>query len=139
MPIHCPQCGAQNNDFAQTCQNCHYPLPSPQQQPPPGYQDPYGGYPAPYGNNSPEMWKQLGADKKMAAGICGILLGSLGVHKFILGYKTEGIILLLATLLTCGFAGFLTGILGIVEGVIYLTKSDEEFVRTYIQGKRNWF
>jgi len=34
-------------------------------------------------------WKALGADKKMAAGICGILLGSLGIHKFILGYTTE--------------------------------------------------
>lgn len=30
--------------------------------------------------------------KKIAAGICGILLGGLGIHKFILGYSTEGII-----------------------------------------------
>ena len=31
------------------------------------------------------------------------------------------------------------GIVGIVEGIIYLTKSDEEFVRTYIQNKKGWF
>ena len=84
-------------------------------------------------------WKALGADKKIAAGICAILLGSLGVHKFILGYTTEGIIMLLVTVLTCGFAAIITSIIGIVEGIIYLTKSDEEFVRTYLQNKKGWF
>jgi TM2 domain-containing membrane protein YozV len=80
-----------------------------------------------------------GADKKISAGICGILLGSLGIHKFILGYKNEGLIMLLATLLTCGIAGMITGTIGLVEGIIYLTKTDEEFVRTYIQYKKPWF
>jgi TM2 domain-containing membrane protein YozV len=80
-------------------------------------------------------WKAMGADKKLSAGICAILLGWLGVHKFILGYTTEGIIQLVLGILTCG----LTNIIGIIEGVIYLTKSDEEFVRTYIQGKKGWF
>ncbi len=80
-----------------------------------------------------------GAEKKIAAGICGILLGSLGIHKFILGYNTEGLIMLLVTLLTCGFGGFVTGIIGLVEGIIYLTKSDDEFVGTYITSKKGWF
>jgi TM2 domain-containing membrane protein YozV len=80
-----------------------------------------------------------GADKKIVAGICGILLGALGVHKFILGYNTEGIILLLATLLTCGIGSMVTSIIGLVEGIIYLTKSDEEFVSTYIANKKGWF
>ena len=31
------------------------------------------------------------------------------------------------------------GVVGIVEGIMYLTKSDEEFVATYIQGKKGWF
>lgn len=75
-----------------------------------------------------------GADKKVAAGICGILLGGLGIHKFILGYNTEGIIMLVAFLCTCGFSS----ILGLVEGIIYLTKSDEEFVQTYINNKKGW-
>ena len=38
-------------------------------------------------------WKAMGADKKITAGICAILVGWLGVHKFILGYTTEGIII----------------------------------------------
>lgn len=80
-----------------------------------------------------------GAEKKIAAGICGILLGSLGVHKFVLGYNTEGIIMLLVTLLSCFIASPVMGIIGLVEGIIYLTKSDDEFVATYVTGKKGWF
>jgi TM2 domain-containing membrane protein YozV len=83
--------------------------------------------------------KPAGADKKIAAGICGILLGALGIHKFILGYTTPGIIMLLVTVLTLGFGGFIMGIIGLIEGILYLTKSDEEFVRIYVQGKKAWF
>ena len=88
-------------------------------------------------------WMAQGANKKMAAGICGILLGGFGVHKFILGYNTEGIIMLAAWVigmfLTCGIASIAVGIVGLIEGIIYLTKSDEDFVRTYIQNKKAWF
>lgn len=83
--------------------------------------------------------KPPGADKKIAAGICGILLGALGIHKFILGYTKEGIIMLLVTILTLGLAGFIMGIIGLIEGILYLTKSDEEFSRTYVQNKKGWF
>ncbi|MGJ8726001.1 MAG: TM2 domain-containing protein [Roseibacillus sp.] len=76
-----------------------------------------------------------GADKKMVAGILGILLGSLGIHKFYLGYQKEGIIQLVVSLVTCG-AG---SIIGLIEGIIYLTKSDQEFVDTYITGNKGWF
>ena len=79
------------------------------------------------------------ASKKIAAGICGILLGCFGVHKFILGYTTEGVIMLLVSLLTCGFGAMVTSIIGLVEGIIYLTKSDEEFVSTYVVNKKGWF
>jgi len=75
----------------------------------------------------------------MAAGLCGILLGSLGVHKFILGYTTEGIIMLAISLVSCGILAVVPHVIGIVEGIMYLTKSDEEFVRTYIQGRKGWF
>lgn len=76
-----------------------------------------------------------GAEKKLPAGLCGIFLGWLGIHKFILGYTTQGIIQLVVSLATCG-AG---AIIGVIEGIIYLCKSDEEFVRTYIENKRGWF
>jgi TM2 domain-containing membrane protein YozV len=77
--------------------------------------------------------------KKTAAGICAILLGSLGIHKFILGMNTAGLIMLLSTLLTCGLAAAVFHVVGLIEGVLYLTKSDEEFYRTYIAGKKEWF
>ncbi|MDZ4788300.1 MAG: TM2 domain-containing protein [Blastochloris sp.] len=76
-----------------------------------------------------------GSEKKIVAGICGILLGAFGVHKFILGYTKEGIIMLVVSLLTCG----LMGIVGLIEGIIYLTKTDQEFVDTYITNQKTWF
>ena len=79
--------------------------------------------------------KPEGADKKLLAGILGILIGSLGIHKFVLGYTKEGVIQIVLTVVTCGLAG----IIGLIEGIIYLTKSDEEFVNIYIKGRKGWF
>jgi TM2 domain-containing membrane protein YozV len=78
------------------------------------------------------------ASQKVAAGICGILLGCFGVHKFILGYTTEGVIMLLVSLLTCFIASPIMGIIGLVEGIIYLTKTDQEFIDTYVVNKKGW-
>jgi TM2 domain-containing membrane protein YozV len=79
------------------------------------------------------------ANTKLAAGLCGILLGALGVHKFILGMNKAGITMLLITVLTFGIAGMVMHIIGIVEGILYLTKSDEEFYQTYMVQKKAWF
>jgi len=85
--------------------------------------------------------------KKVLAGILAILLGGLGVHKFVLGMTTPGIILvvvfivcLVASPFTCGISLVVPGIIGLIEGIIYLTKSDEEFIRLY-QGPnpKQWF
>ncbi|TDD78101.1 TM2 domain-containing protein [Flavobacterium caseinilyticum] len=74
-------------------------------------------------------------NKKIVAGVLAILLGYLGIHKFILGYTQEGIIQLIISIVTCG----LGGVIGLIEGIIYLTKTDEEFYQTYQVGKRGWF
>lgn len=71
--------------------------------------------------------------------MCGILLGSLGIHKFILGFNKEGIIMLVVTLVTCGFGGAVTGIIGRVEGILYLTKTDQQFYDEYAIQKKGWF
>jgi TM2 domain-containing membrane protein YozV len=76
---------------------------------------------------------------KLAAGLCGILLGPLGVHKFLLGMTTPGLIVAAITVLTCGIGTALTYPLGIIEGVIYLSRSDAEFYETYVVGKKPWF
>jgi TM2 domain-containing membrane protein YozV len=84
-----------------------------------------------------------GADKKIVAGIFGILLGSLGMHKFILGYTKEGLIMLVVTLIvgtvTFGMGAGIMGIIGLIEGIIYLTRNDAEFVATYVTGRKGWF
>lgn len=79
------------------------------------------------------------ASNKIAAGVCGILLGSLGIHKFLLGYTGAGVIMLLITVLTCGMGGIVMHVIGLIEGIIYLTKPDEEFVRIYVDGRKEWF
>ena len=86
-------------------------------------------------------------NKKILAGILGIVLGAFGVHKFILGYQKEGFILLGITIvgfvLSCIGIGifmvWISGMIGLVEGIIYLTKSDEDFYNTYQVGKKPWF
>ena len=82
-------------------------------------------------------------NKKILAGILGILLGAFGVHKFILGYNKEGIIMLAATLVlgvvTCGMFAWVVGVVGLIEGIIYLTKTDADFYNTYQVGKKPWF
>lgn len=80
--------------------------------------------------------KQNEDSKRVVAGILAILLGPFGVHKFILGYTTQGIIILALSVLTCGTV---TSIIGLIEGIIYLTKSDEEFVYMYQTNRKEWF
>lgn len=133
--VTCPRCSAQNSSLNTTCMTCGSQLPiapMPMQQMPN-----YGGS------------KPAGADKKILAGVLGIILGGLGIHKFVLGYQQEGVILLSVYLIsivvafvTCGIGTpliFVPTVIGIIEGIIYLTKSDEEFVQTYIVNKKPWF
>lgn len=100
------------------------------------------------------------SQKKIIAGLLGIVLGSLGVHKFYLGMTTPGLIMLgvnvgvwilalVLGLITLGFGLVVTvplaalvssaiALLGLVEGIIYLTKSDADFDREYVRGKKAW-
>ena len=84
-----------------------------------------------------------GEKSKLAAGLLGVFLGWLGIHKFYLGYNKEGLIMLLACviggLVTYGVAAWIVGLIGLIEGIIYLSKSDQEFATQYMAGKRGWF
>lgn len=82
--------------------------------------------------NNPQSIHQ--ENKKVAAGVLAILLGGLGVHKFFLGYTREGIIQLIL-----GFCCGIGALIGLIEGIIYLTKSDQDFYETYQVGKKDWF
>lgn len=86
---------------------------------------------------SSDNW-QVGKDR-LTAGLLAILLGSLGVHKFMLGMTKQGVIMLLCSLLSCGILAPAMHIIGLIEGLIYLSKSDAEFDRIYVVGQRPWF
>ncbi|MDF0726298.1 NINE protein [Cytobacillus sp. S13-E01] len=64
---------------------------------------------------------------RVAAGVLGILLGGLGIHKFYLGKIWMGILYLLFS-----WTG-IPSIIGLIEGILYLVKSDEEFQDKYVK------
>lgn len=83
------------------------------------------------------------SNKKLAAGLTGIFLGAFGVHKFILGYTKPAVIMLVVSLaggaVTCGLASFVMGVIGLIEGIIYLTKTPQEFQEMYLDAEKDWF
>ncbi len=125
--VTCPNCHSQNVASGGLCSSCGAMLPA------------YNAGPM-QPQNRPAV---PGADKKVLAGVLGIVLGGLGIHKFILGYNTEGIIMLavwaVGVLFLCGIPSLVMAVIGVIEGIMYLTKSDEEFVHTYIVNKKGWF
>lgn len=71
-----------------------------------------------------------GKDKTIA-GILGILLGSFGIHHFYLGSTTAGIVYLCVTLFTCTTLSVVPAVLGLIEGILLLTMSDDDFNARY--------
>lgn len=71
--------------------------------------------------------------------LAAIFLGALGVHKFMLGMRNAGLILLLCTLITLGTGAVLTCVVGVIEGIIYFSKSDADFYEIYVVGGKEWF
>ena len=120
----CPQCGAPLDPGATECKFCgeklatqkaaqqlHQPQPQPQvvvQQ---------VAQPA-YVSGIDLSWP---VKSKITAGVLGILLGGLGVHKFYMGKIGMGIIYLVF----CWT--WIPGIVGFIEGIMYLCSSDENF------------
>ena len=81
--------------------------------------------------------------KRTTAGVLGIFFGAFGAHKFVLGYTKEGLIYLgvsiLGGIITCGGALAVTSIMALIESIMYLTKTTEEFKTIYIDNKKGWF
>jgi|CXWL01.1.fsa_nt_gi TM2 domain-containing membrane protein YozV len=123
----CPQCQHAASMEAPTCLHCGHQFKT-------QFANPLNQTQLIYGQSQHPAIKDA-ASKKLAAGLCAILISGLAIHKFILGYTTTAIIQIVLTFVTCG----LFGIVGIIEGIIYLTKSDEEFYHTYIANKKDWF
>ena len=102
-------------------------------------------YSQPYGQPCQQPYAQAAPNTKdhVAAGLLAIFLGSLGIHKFYLGYNTPGFIMLAVTIVgsifSLGLAGLAMVVISIVEGVLYLSKSQTEFEQIYVFNKKEWF
>jgi TM2 domain-containing membrane protein YozV len=107
MAKYCPNCGTENADTAMTCANC-------------GVAFVQGAAPAPAAPAAPAA---PGAKSKMAAGLLGIFLGAFGVHNFYLGNTGKAVAQLLITILSCGALSFVSGVWGLIEGIMILTGS----------------
>jgi hypothetical protein len=102
----CHACGDVIDARAEICPRC-------------GVRQPPGRTDSPFAITSP------GGRNRVAAGLFALLLGGFGIHKFYLGKTGQGILYLFF----CWT--FIPAILGFIEGIVYLTNSDEEFAAKY--------
>jgi len=79
---------------------------------------------------------------RIAAALLAFFLGSLGFHKFYMGYTKQGIIMLVCSLagfVLLGIPTLLMYLISFIEAICYITKSDADFQRIYVEGKKAWF
>ncbi|MEG1442324.1 MAG: TM2 domain-containing protein [Oscillospiraceae bacterium] len=113
--VFCPKCGTSKNDInvcpacgekitpgTAFCSNCGAHVPGAKAQ-----------------NTRTTNAYGVPQRSRLVAGLLGILLGSLGVHSFYLGYTTRGILQILVTIITCGIGA----VWGFIEGIMILVKS----------------
>ena len=85
----------------------------------------------------------IGWKSRITAGLLAIFLGFLGAHKFDLGQYGVGVAMMaisvIGSLFTGGFALYAMMLVGVIEGVIYLTRSKMAFYRTYVVDGKDWF
>lgn len=129
----CPQCGAPIDPNASECKFCGERLVQKQvqqtvnQQPQP--QTVYVQQPQPTVviQQQPQQVYVGGIDpswpvkNKMVAGLLGIFLGGLGIHKFYMGKIGMGILYI------CFCWTYIPAIVGFIEGIVYLCSNDENF------------
>ena len=103
------------------------------------YQQPYGQqqqYQQSYGQQPQYAYGAPGGSgkSKTTAGILGLLLGGLGVHYFYIGKPGGGLLCLLLTVVTCGLWAILT----LVQSIMMLTMSQEEFDKKYVYTEKTF-
>ena len=81
-----------------------------------------------------------GEKSRVTAALLAIFLGAIGAHEFYLGNQKSALIRLAVSIvgLVIGVT-FVMSLIGLIEGIIYLTKSDAEFKQTYVDGHKEWF
>ena len=114
---HCPECGYVMHGTTAVCPKC--------------------GIEQPGLSNTANTASE---SNRVVAGVCALLVGSLGIHKFILGYHTAGITMLLVSIVGCCFFGAtVMHIIALVEGITYLSMSEKDFQRIHGKRMKPWF
>ena len=80
-----------------------------------------------------------GDKSRIAAALLAIFLGGLGAHEFYLGHNKSGLIRIAIGIVGLCLMLPAASIIGLIEGIIYLTKSDSEFHKTYVVDGKEWF
>lgn len=109
MTERCPNCGAPVQPGAATCEYCggiYRAQPSSPQ-------------------SSPSPTPALPVKSKTTAAVLALLLGSFGVHKFYLGKKLQGFLMLLF----CWT--YVPSFIALVDFIILLTSGKEAFMQKY--------
>lgn len=86
------------------------------------------GCPPPYTGSSSNNYVPTSDKNRVAAGILAIVLGSLGVQYFYLGKIAGGFLTILLCVATCG----VWNLINIVQGILMLTMTDEQFEQKYV-------
>ena len=68
---------------------------------------------------------------KIAYGLIAIFLGWLGIHRFYAGRWVSGILYIVSDILIIGL--FITPLLGLIEGIIALTREDDGYGNIPVQ------
>ena len=123
--VYCPNCGGESDEGARFCKACGKAMSGAGKFEPETVVGP--GHAAQHSRPT---------KSKVAAGVLAIVLGGLGIHKFYLGYVLPGILLIIISLVTCGIVG---PIIALIEGILYLTMTDEAFHETYVEDRKDWF
>lgn len=120
--MQCPQCGTDNRNGVTTCVVCGSDLIGQQKMNIPNIETPNVVI-----NNQYSQYSTIpvSTKSKSTAGILAILLGSFGAHKFYLSNAGMGILYLIFC-----WTG-VPGVVGIIEGIVYLTMSDHDFAVKY--------
>ncbi len=137
--VTCPFCGQQFITTQPQQQGQGWGEPQQPQQPPiqgQGWGEAQGQSRNQYAYGAPQPQGVFDAGpsgkSRGLAGLFAILFGALGVHYFYIGKTTGGLVFLLVTLLSCGILGAVVGLIALIQGIIFLTQTQEEFERKYV-------
>lgn len=85
---------------------------------------------------------QAGQPNRLVAALLALFLGTIGIHKFYLGYNRAGLVMLLVSIfgaILLLIPTIVMGIIAFVEAITYLMMPEDEWNQRYVVGERPWF